>query len=598
VIQKAMRGVLLVKVPVNYTIKAQARRRARPVRLRYDTHFVVSPIRRLFKRLDGPQRPRWAVFPGLLFALLFALQALVLLPYPGLQTDEALFGSVLYEPRNLELSVQVFKQKIPLMLISYLGSLKAALYAGLFRFWPPSLYSVRVPVILAGAATLWLFYKLVRETLGRGAAWIGALLLATDATFLLTTAFDWGPVALQHLLLLGGAYLLVRFQRTGRNRALAAAFFLFGLGLWDKAIFVWMLSGLSLGALALFGRDLARLFSLRRAGLALAALLLGASPLILYNLRFGGATFRGVHYSAGDVPKKALLLKSSLEGASLFGYLTREDDGAARAQPPDRLERLSLALSEAAGRPRRNLLVPALALSLALLPLYWRTPARRAVLLALVAGGAAWAQMAFNQDTGGSTHHVVLLWPLPHFIVAAALAEVSRRLGRAGRPLRAAAALAVAISGLLVTNEHLAQWIRHGPGPVWTEAVEELARRLEETPARKVVVADWGIVDSLRLLTRGRLPLYQAIDLASRDSLDPDQQRMLGWLLGPRDSVFVGHTTEQEVVPGAGARLEVHAARAGWSKQTLYVVRDRHRRAIFEVYRFEPTSAPSPPKSR
>ncbi len=559
---------------------------------------MISPIRRLIKRLGRPRGPRRTAVPGLLFGLLFALQGLLLLPYPGLQTDEALFGSVIYEPRNLELSVQVFRHKIPLMLISYLGCLKAAVYAVLFRFWPPSLYSVRVPVILAGAVTVWLFYRLLRETLGRGAAWIGALLLATDATFLLTTTFDWGPVALQHLLLMGGLCLLLRSYRTGESASLAAGFFLFGLGLWDKAIFVWMLSGLSLGALAVLRRELTRLLSLRRAAIALAALLVGASPLVLYNLRSGGATFRGARYTAADVPGKASLLVSSLAGSSLFGYLTREEEGPARSEPPGRFERLSPAVSEAAGRPRRNLLVPALALSLALWPLYRRTPAGRAVLLALVAGGAAWAQMAFNQDTGGSTHHTVLLWPLPHLVVAAALVEVSQRLGRAGRALRAAAALAVAASGLLVSNEHLAQWIRHGPGPVWTEAVQELAVRLEGTPARKVVVADWGIVDSLRLLARGRLPLYQAIDLASQDWLTPDQQRMLGWLLEPEDAVFVGHSPDQEVVPGSSARLEAHAARAGWSKQILYVVRDRHRRAVFEVYRFQPTSAPGPPRSR
>ena len=36
-----------------------------------------------------------------------------------------------------------------------------------------------------------------------------------DSLYLLTTVFDWGPVALQHLLTVGGILLLVGFYQTG-----------------------------------------------------------------------------------------------------------------------------------------------------------------------------------------------------------------------------------------------------------------------------------------------------------------------------------------------------------------------------------------------
>jgi 4-amino-4-deoxy-L-arabinose transferase-like glycosyltransferase len=181
------------------------------------------------------------------------------LPYPGPQTDEALFASLIYEPRNLENFVQIFKHRIPLMVMSYLGALKALLYAAWFSIWPPSPVSLRLPVVLAGATSIGLFVILLREMLGRRAAWIGGLLLATDTSFLLLTTFDWGPVALQHLLLLAGLTLLLRFYPTGSRRQLAAAFFLFGLAFWDKAIFVWMFTGIAVASLIVFQRELARL---------------------------------------------------------------------------------------------------------------------------------------------------------------------------------------------------------------------------------------------------------------------------------------------------------------------------------------------------
>lgn len=540
--------------------------------------------------------PGWPA--ALVISLLFVTQALILLPYPGLQTDEALFGSLIYEPRNLELSVPVFKHRIPLMVLSYLGSLKSLLYAGLFALWPPSLFSVRVPMVLAGGLTVWLFFRLLRDTLGRRAAWIGALLLATDTTFLVTTTFDWGPVALQHLFLVGGLALLVRFHRTSDRRALAAACFLFGLGLWDKALFIWMLSGLAVASLVVLRRELLRAFTMRHAAIAIAALLLGASPLIIYNLRYRGPTFSGARYTSADLAGKARLLISSLDGSSLFGYLTREDDGHLRADRPNRFERVSLALSEAAGRRRTNLLVPALALALALLPLYWRTPAGRACVLALIAMLVGWAQMALNQGTGGATHHAVLLWPFPHLIVAASLAQLTQPLRRAGLLAASSATALLASGSVLVTNEHLAQLIRHGPGPVWSDAIQPLAERLKGTPASHVVVTDWGMLDSLRLLRRGRLPLHQVIDLASKDSLDEEDRRTLAWVLHLPAPIFVGYTPQNESVPGSGARIAAHAAAAGYSKQMLYTVSDRHRRPVFEVFRFRPTSAPDPPLSR
>lgn len=546
----------------------------------------------------GPMRS-WPCFrSGWIFSLIFATQALILLPYPGLQTDEALFASVLYEPRNLELSLPAFQHRIPLMVMSYLGSLKAGIYAVWFALWPPSPLSVRLPVILAGALTVWLFFRLLHATLGRRAAWLGALLLATDPSFLLTTTFDWGPVALQHLLLVGGMALLARFHRNRRTPALAAAFFLFGLGLWDKAIFIWMLSGVAAAALVVFRRELSETLTPRHALAAVLGGLLGALPLIIYNLRYDGPTLRHARYSASDLPGKLHLLRVTLDGSSLFGYLTREDDGRTRQDRLTALERAALTVSDAAGRPRTNLMPYLLSASAVLLPLVWRTAARRAFLFAVIAAGIGWAQMALNQDTGGSTHHTVLLWPMPPLMVAAVLAEITRRLRRTGLYVLVTAAALAMVSNILVTNEHLAQFLRHGPGPAWSDAISPLAERLQRAPAGSIVVTDWGVLDSLRLLGRGRFPLYQAIDLASKDVLSPEDRQALQWLLTLPDPIFVGHAPPEETVVGSSARLAAHAAQAGYSKRLLYTVADRHARPVFEVFRFEPISAPAPPSSR
>jgi hypothetical protein len=150
------------------------------------------------------------------------------------------------------------------------------LYSIIFAVWPPSVWSTRIPVVLIGAARYGLLFYLLLSKIGIRAAVIGSAILATDCLFLLTTCFDWGPVAIQHLLLVAAMLLFVRFHESGSAKALAAGAFCLGLGLWDKAIFAWSIAGLAAACLAVCPRALMRRFSLRHAGIAAASFVVGA----------------------------------------------------------------------------------------------------------------------------------------------------------------------------------------------------------------------------------------------------------------------------------------------------------------------------------
>jgi hypothetical protein len=100
------------------------------------------------------------------------------------------------------------------MLMSYMGALKAWFYIELFNIVKPGPVSLRTPTVLLGAAAIWLFFLLLDRTIGRRAAWIGAVLLATDSMYVILEAIDYGPNALHFVLKLGAMLLLVRFHRT------------------------------------------------------------------------------------------------------------------------------------------------------------------------------------------------------------------------------------------------------------------------------------------------------------------------------------------------------------------------------------------------
>ncbi|MEX2262087.1 MAG: glycosyltransferase family 39 protein [Bryobacteraceae bacterium] len=485
------------------------------------------------------------------------------------------------------------------MLMTYLGTVKTLVYTAVFQIWTPSPYSIRLPALLLGAATIAIFYYALHRAAGRRAAWIGCALLATDPVFLQTTVFDWGPVAIQHLMLTGGVALLIRYRQTRSNLALAAGFFLFGLGLWDKALFLWMLAGLGVATLAVYPRELWRAVSLRNLGLASAALILGALPLVIYNVAQEGITIRGnAKYSLDpeELKGKAHLLRVTLDGSVLFGWMVRENQELQRPfEPVTPLERAATALSGATGHPRTNWMVAACVLALALLPLLWSTPAWRPSVFALVFLIIAWGQMAVTRNTGGSAHHAVLIWPFPHFLVAVAFAGTAYRFKRAAPSAMAAATILLVISNLLVINTFYAQMVRNRGSLNWSDAIHPLAQTMRTVKADLVFIVDWGMLESLRLLSRGTLPLREG-DLSGGEPLDEDSLREFRRRVAHPSYVFVGHTEGREFFPGRTKQLVSIAQEIGYEPEMLHVIRESSGMPIFEVFRFRPVSESQTPQ--
>jgi hypothetical protein len=333
--------------------------------------------------------------------------------------------------------------------------------------------------------------------------------------------------------------------------------------------------------------------TVRRLALSALAFLLGALPLVIYNVNNRFATFRSnTSYDAHDVPGKARLLLATADSRALFGWLVNEDwQTPAPHVPDDAMQTASAKISAIAGRPRHNLLLYAFIAALLLTP-FARGAALRAILFALIAMAIAWAQMAVTANAGGSVHHAILLWPLPQMVIAISFAAASRRLGRAGVPALAAVVAIMMLSGLLVTNEYFYLMIRNGGAQNWTDAIFRLSDYMKGTSPDKVFCADWGIMDSLRLLNRGKLPLRVGTDLVSKATANQGERETLMKALAAPGSVFISHTKEFEFFQGNHERLVNYAATAGYQSATLALIPDTWGRPVYVVYHF--VTAPGP----
>jgi len=514
---------------------------------------------------------------------LFLLQGCAFLDLPGVQHDEALFAGAILDPREVTASLRFGGLTVPLMLVSYLGCLKAWLYGPVFALWRPDVYSLRVPALLAAGFTIWLLYRLMRRMAGTRAALAACFLLATDTMSVLTSVLDWGPVVLQHLLTVLVLWLAVRFHQTGQRWRLGLAAFCCGLALWDKAAFAWTLLGLALGAAVAFRRELAGAVTRRNLVAVAGCLMVGALPFICSTWGSAPGLIRDAGgFSPSRWKEKLAMAQGTLDGSALFGYLTREDPPPKAAPPGIALDRASVALSDALGNPFEHWLPWAVAAAGLLLPVLWRTPARGPMLFTAVAAFTGWLILAAT-GRGGAGHHVVLLWPLPQMLVGTAAGQLWR-FGRHGGKLVAAGVAAVCLSGLAVTNQYLADLVRRGAALAWTEASVPLARYLSRAAPGEVWALDWGIVGPLRIEGGGRLPVRGWLDM------EPgwEVREAVGYrnLISSPQRYLVAHVAGTEYYPGRREALEAFARKQGFRPQTLQVISDRHGRAVFEVFRY------------
>lgn len=517
-------------------------------------------------------RPAHAAFAACVF---FFLAGQLFIPRLGIEDDEALFASGIFGPRSDLYAITFGDRLLPVMIMSYIGALKTWLMRPVLNAFGASVWAIREPAMIAGVASIWLTYVLVRRMAGARAAVIATILLATDPLYLLTTCFDWGPVALQHLLVIAAVYLIVRFAQNESSLALAGAFFLFGLALWDKAVAAWMLAGLATAAILIFHRDVRRLATPRRIVIATLAFAAGSLPLITYNIASRGGTFRGnIGAEQTGIAQKAAVLLETANGRGLFGYLTASD------QPRP---------AHTADGPRSTLFPYALALALLCWPLAGAKPIRPAA-FAAVATAAAWLLMALNAGTGGSVHHTILLWPWPIVFVAVSFAAASKRpIARHGL---IAVTVLLAAGNILVANTYRTEMKDRGGSPSWTDAIFPLADRVKSLPVRNVYCADWGITDSLRLVSRGKVPVRDISGLLKTESRDVG---LMTRIITDDAAVFITHTSQFEFFPGTAETLIKEAAQRGYRPQSLAVINDSFGRPMFEVLRFttDPASARS-----
>jgi Dolichyl-phosphate-mannose-protein mannosyltransferase len=525
----------------------------------------------------------------LIIVLLFLAVGLAFIRKAGLHFDASYELASFYSCSFPAFRATLFGYQVPVMVIQYLGAFKSWLYHPILTYLEPTLTALRLPLLLVGAGSIWLCYLILERIAGRRAAVGGSLLLATDASYVIVTTYDFGPVVFLHFFLLAGIALLLRFDRNQRTRDLALAFFLFGLALWHKALFLWMLGGLVVASAIVVHERIRQLLSARRTAIALGAFCLGAVPLIYYNVVSRGATLHSENVMSGNAPlsQKVRILKRTLDGSVFFGWLTEESRPETAAAPSTWNARAAVYATKVVGRTRSNAMLYAVLASCALIPWLWSTPSRKAAMFVFAYLLAVWGLMALLPNTGATVHHAILLWPFPQMLVAIAGAQLSYRFPRYGPTVAAAALALITASNAILLNQYYADLTTEGTTVIWTDAVHRLAGYLETAqPSKSFITVDWGYSATLCLLSDGELPRYDLSYLLLQPS-DSQKAWVAGLIANPAN-IFIDHAEDGTQFLQAREHLRRIAEGAGYRRQVVAHIPDRNQRTRFEIFRYVP----------
>ena len=486
---------------------------------------------------------------GVAFSVVLVIEAMLFVPFVGFNAAEVMFLGPLFPPHLCAVYWNSALGHIPLMLMPYLGATKSLAYSWLVPLLPPGPVAVRLPVVLLSCATLFLFLRLVSRVADRRTAIVATALLAADTTFVLCTSLDWGPAAVQ----IFGWVLLANLAVCAVERpgvaVLAAAGFVAGFLVWNKAVFLFSLAG-ALAAAGIVFRDRVGRVRLRTILILACGFVIGSLPLVVFNASLGMATWRVREtlqdYSPGF---KMAVAVSTLDGSVFNGYIFEKSPA-----------------------PRHDLLAVALLASVLVLPWAGADARKRRLLqFAWMAGVFTLLAMLPFRNAGAGPQHIVLLYPLPHLIVAATFVSAVPVAGWL-RKTGVFVVAAVLCAGVLLTVAYRLQMSANGLTVYWTEAIYGLDRELRNEQVTDVVAADWGIEEPVRALSEGRIRI-----VADRITAAALREN------GGKNLRIVTHGDGFTLYPERLRTLEESARAAGVRLVPAAHVSDAHGRVMFDV---------------
>jgi 4-amino-4-deoxy-L-arabinose transferase-like glycosyltransferase len=509
----------------------------------------------------------------LVLAMVYFVQAAArFISVPGLHYDEILFvNAATGEPTNgLFVSRRILG--VPVMLMSYIGALKAYLYYPIFKLAGVSPATIRAPVIALTLLTLGVSYAVARYSFGRSLSALFVLTMAVDPALATLTTLDRGPVALMLLLKLAALLFGLRAIGTGSPRYFWGMSIACFLGVFDKLNFIWFVLALVVAGVVFFRTELAAAWRRDRTGvllpLGLLAVFLGGVVVVLIIPQFGASQSAHPVSPVDRLHFVLDLYARTMNGQDVYSEITQS-----------RL--IAGSLTNAAvgigmlGLGAATFRAAWVARGVSRMSLERRIPAAYLLIFLLIG-----VQIFMTRAAWGS-HHMMMLYPFQFLI---AFGGATALVGRAG---------GFAMAGVLIVsgmNVGVAYAQRFRPSAEyraeWSPIVYDLIEYLNHQAPDAIVSVDWGIHNQVwalgtprtRAISRDRWRRFQTP--GDRES----QERMFRTDFQGRRVLAILHGVGGDNMPPVRENFMVWTRSFGLTPRLERTFTSPAGTVIFEVY--------------
>lgn len=492
---------------------------------------------------------------------------------PGLYYDEALFVNAA-SGGVTDLFVHKRVAGVPVMLMPYIGALKAWLYFPIFKLFGIDLVTIRLPVVLLGALAMALTWRYVQQQFGTLAGVLFVLMASVEPSSVFHSRLDWGPTALMMVFRAGLLLALTNWFATGERRSLKWALIWVGFGLFDKLNFIWIATSALTAGLLVYpdryvqGRVLNKRAMLIWLGWGLLAL--GLFVAVLNGL--GVRLFKEIGISDGGA-RAALffdLLGMTIRGAGVFAFVIQGDQQIFHLQ--------SLALGVVA-------VVAVFGLVAKLRSGAW--PMRRLVYLTLfmlILG----VQIFLTKKATGP-HHFATFAPFWLIFLAVGVAGAVDSIWSHSRSfawmLGAVCVAMVMVTSFKLDLTYLASFRQAGINPFWEPTSSSLITETLESnkDVKTVVTVDWGIGTNVQALSNNRLKVIDLWPMFNEEL----NERSLNWIRTEfidQGAAFVVHVKGREAFPATRARFLEAMSAKNWPLNHVSTIQTADGEPYLEVY--------------
>ena len=441
---------------------------------------------------------RWA---GILSAALYLILACLLgLNTLGLQYDEALnqHGAVhllnsteapsfVYHKGSW---INVAGRHWPLMIIPYAGAIKHYVLVVPFAILGTDAIVGRLVSALLGAVGILGMWKFLRGEIGSKPAAIVAAVLASNPAYLIHTIYDNGTVVVWMTIV---GLLALAARRFIAHRSASTAFVLglvMGLGVWNRANFVWLLISVLLAAALIYRKQM--ILPVKQLATLGFGGLIGGAPFLLYQFLSGWDIFAFMQSRASQESVASILEKRLPVFFETFLITSENRDMWGGGVMP----------------VWQTLFLAILVVSSALVCLLMKERAdcglrrfRRATTLSLI----FFSLFMLTSRLNVAPHHFVTLVPIAAVVVVMALQLL---ISRWPTTWIVASLVVVIYFGSAAYWDRFAARAFRATGGVgsWSDAVFSVNDYLQTNlSGREVNILDWGLKNNLFVLSNGEL---------------------------------------------------------------------------------------------